>query len=160
LGGCAQSTRHIPAVKGFDVTRYIGTWYEIARLPHSFEKGLTHVTAEYALLPDGRISVLNKGYEPEKGEWKTARAKARLVQQGRGELRVTFFWPFSAAYRVIALDKDYEHAMVTSGTMKYFWVLSRTPEMDPKVLDDLLRRAKSYGFDLGRVIRVDQSPMK
>ena len=159
MAGCARSTKHIPAVAPFEIDHYIGTWYEIARLPHSFEKGLTHVTAEYRMGSGETILVVNKGYDAEKGRWKTSRAKARLASEdNRGELKVTFFWPFSARYRVIALDQeDYQYAVVTSSIMSYFWVLSRSPEMDAQLLEDLLTNARGYGFDLTELIMVDQS---
>lgn len=159
MTGCAQTTRHIPAVEPFDIERYVGTWYEIARLPHSFEEGLTHVTAQYTLTPQGTVLVVNRGYDPEKNEWRTARAKAKLTsKENRGELRVTFFWPFSAAYRVIDLDQEnYEYAMVTSSRMNYFWILSRSPEIDAQRLQQLLAKATDHGFDLTGLIMVDQT---
>jgi len=159
MSGCAASTKHIPSVEGFDQARYAGKWYEIIRLPHWFEEGLSHVTAEYTINPDGTIQVVNRGYDAESGEWEVARAKARLAgPEDRGELKVTFFWPFSGAYRIIELDHaDYQYAVVTGDTMEYFWILSRSPVMEESLLDSLLDRARVWGFDLTQMIRVDQT---
>jgi len=158
--GCAPGTRHIPAVEGFVLDRYLGKWYEIARLPHSFEEGLSHVTAEYSRRPDGTIQVVNRGYDAEAGRWRSATGRARPASdEGRGELRVTFFWPFWGAYRIIALDEEgYRYAMVTSSRMSYLWILSRSPTLPKETLCLRLAKARQYGFNLSRLILVDQSP--
>ena len=156
--GCARSTRSIEPVRGFDVHRYSGKWYEIARFPHSFEKGLTHVTAEYGLEKNGTISVLNKGYDPQKQKWKSARASARFSgPKDMGLLSVTFFKPFSAPYKIIHLDKEsYQYALLTSSSYKYLWILSRAPTMKRETLDSLIQKATSYGFDVTKLLLVEQ----
>ncbi|MCU0722899.1 MAG: lipocalin family protein, partial [Planctomycetes bacterium] len=105
LGGCAGIPDGIEAVKGFDVNRYLGKWYEIARFDHSFERGLTNVSATYSLREGGGIDVLNRGFEVEDGEWQTAKGKAYFVAEpDLARLEVTFFWPFYGGYNVFALD--------------------------------------------------------
>jgi len=152
-----ESTRNIPPVQEFDLNRYLGTWYEIVRMPHRFEKDLIKVTADYSLRPDGKIKVLNRGYKPSKGRWSEAKGKA-WVPDPRipARLKVSFFWPFSAEYKIIRLDADYRWALVTSGSTDYLWLLSRTPKMEPAAVDSLVRFAEEKGFDVDRLIRVEQ----
>jgi apolipoprotein D and lipocalin family protein len=139
----------------FSLDRYLGTWYEIARMPVSFEKDLDHVTATYSLRKDGKVEVVNKGYK--KGTEKVARGKAKFAgSTDIGHLRVSFFGPFYADYIIIALDTNYTYAMVTSSSHKYLWILSRTPKLDQKILDGLLAKAKELGFDTRKLIMVEQ----
>ncbi len=157
-GGCAgPPPEGIEAVRGFEVERYLGTWYEIARLDHSFERGLSRVTATYARRADGGIAVFNRGYDAADGDWSEIRGTARLM--GRPEvasLSVTFFWPFAGAYHIIALDRDgYEYAMVTSSNRSYLWILARRPDLDPAVLEALLARARGWGFATDELIFVE-----
>ena len=107
LGDCASAPEGLQPVTGFQAERYLGTWYEIARLDHSFERGLSKATAEYSKRDDGSIQVVNRGYDAQQGKWREARAVARFVgPTDVASLRVTFFWPFSGAYHVIVLDRD------------------------------------------------------
>ena len=153
LAGCAPSSAHIPAVRDFDSAKYMGKWYEIARLPHRFERGLERVTAEYSAAPDGSITVINRGTRGDEPRSITGKAKLKHpeVQPPAGELRVSFFGPFYSDYRVIELAPDYSYAVVTAGSRGYLWVLSRKPEMKKEQLDDILNRAKENGFDLGEL---------
>ena len=147
--GCGESTSHIPAVTNFDPVRYAGTWYEIARLPHRFERDMTNVRAEYTLRPDGRIDVVNRGVKD--GKEKEIHGIARKCEgypPGVGELEVSFFGPFYGKYRIIYLNEDHTTAMVTSGTMDYFWILARTPALSGDVLEELLRQAGDWGFSM------------
>ena len=152
LTGCG-STSDIAAVRGFEPERYMGTWYEIARLPHYFERDLDEVTAHYTLRDDGTVKVVNSGKRD--GEPKSATGTARLKDPDAkpltGELRVSFFRPFYADYRIIELAPDYSYAVVTAGSRDYLWVLSRRPTMDKAQLDAILNRAKDLGFDLGEL---------
>ncbi len=159
FSGCvAGSTRHIPAISNFNADRYFGVWYEIARADHRFERNLTHVTATYSRRADGQIHVLNRGYNTQKEKWVEAEARASFRGSSNdAELSVTFFWPFSAQYRIIEIGDDYEYAVVTSRSLKYFWVLSREPVMAEQQLDGILERAEKWGFDTQNLIRVDQS---
>lgn len=148
--GCGKSTSHIPAVTNFDPERFAGTWYEIARLPHWFERDLKNVRAEYALRPDGRIDVVNRGTNPD-GKEKVIRGIARKREgfpPSVGELEVSFFGPFYGPYRILYLKDDASLAMVTSDTMDYFWILSRTPSLPDPELQSLLTQAQTWGFSL------------
>jgi len=157
--GCASralSARHIPLAPEVDINRYTGTWYEIARLPNRFEKNLTRVTAAYSLLPDGRIKVVNRGFDSTSGTWKEVTGKAKIPDRSQPALlKVSFFWIFYSDYRIIDLDTDgYSWAMVTGKTKKYLWILSRTPVMDTDAYDSLVRKAASMGFDVMRLYTV------
>ena len=152
LTGCA-TTADIAAVQDFEPERYMGKWYEIARLPQYFERDLDEVTAEYTLKEDGDIRVVNSGKRGD--EPKSVTGNARLKHPDTkpltGELRVSFFWPFYADYRIIELAPDYSYAVVTAGSRDYLWVLSRTPTMDKDLLDAVLNRAQERGFDLAEL---------
>jgi apolipoprotein D and lipocalin family protein len=152
--GCTAPPKGLKPVEHFQLPRYLGTWYEIARLDHSFERGMDKVTAAYYLKPDGSVSVLNRGRDAKTGQYKTARGTA--VFTGKPDiaaLKVSFFRPFWAAYYVIALDKqDYSWAMVTSSSRKYLWILSRTPTLDPLILNELLAQAKDWKFETDKLI--------
>jgi apolipoprotein D and lipocalin family protein len=146
-------------VENFDLQRYLGTWYEMARLDHSFERGLSRVTAEYALNEDGTVSVLNRGWDAEAGRWKEARGTAECSgDPGTGSLKVTFFWPFSGDYHIIDLDREgYRWALVTGSSREYLWILSREPRLDPAVKAQLVAKAKEAGFDTETLVWVEQS---
>jgi apolipoprotein D and lipocalin family protein len=155
---CLGPRHDIPAVTGFDAQRYLGLWYEIARLPHGFEKDLIAVTADYRQNTDGTIAVVNRGYHPAKQKWSEAIGIARLPDgPSVGRLKVSFFRPFYADYRVIAMDADYRWAMVTTNRLTYLWILSRSPEMDPALTGRLIAQARDFGFDTAALIMVDQS---
>ena len=158
LIGC-ETTSDIAAVKDFEPERYMGTWYEIARLPQYFERDLDEVTAQYTLEDDGTIKVLNSGKRD--GESISAEGSAHLKEPDAkpltGEFRVTFFWPFFADYRIIELAPDYSYAVVTAGSRDYFWILSRKPTMSKEQLDGILDRAKAWGFDLTELEYPSQS---
>ena len=149
----------LKTVEHVDVKRYMGTWFEIARFPQRFEKGLVGVTAEYALLPDGNVRVLNTGHERDlNGELRTARGKARVVDTAtNAKLKVTFFWPFAGDYWILELGKDYEYAVVGDESRKYLWILSRTPQMDETIYNGLLERVKDKGFDISKLEKVPQN---
>jgi len=145
-------------VESVDLKRYLGTWYEIARFPHSFEKGLVGVTANYSFRKDGKIRVLNQGYKGTlDGKFSRAEGKAKVPDpKNTSRLKVSFFLFFYGDYYVLELDEDYQWAMIGSSSPNYFWILSRTPQMDPEVYQMLLDNAKKRGYDLGSLIEVDQ----
>lgn len=147
------------AVKGFDANRYLGTWYEIARLDHGFEKGMSHVSAEYGLRDDGSLTVLNKGFDIKSGKWQVSEAKAKFIDTPDiGRLKVSFFGPFYGSYNIIELDqKNYSYAMVTGPKPNFFWILSRDKKLDPTVMQQLIQKAKAMGFKLEKLIYVDQN---
>ncbi len=154
-----MSTESIPVVKEFDLDRYLGTWYEIARFPHRFERDLQQVTATYSLRDDGKIKVLNRGFNTDKDKWSEATGKAWVSDPALPALlKVSFFWPFAADYKIIVLEENYRYAMVTSKTKDYFWILSRTPEMDESTYSELIKKAQNWGFDTTQIIRVKQIP--
>lgn len=145
--GCASLPRNVETVKGFDLNRYLGTWYEVARLSHSFENGLTSVTAEYSLRPDGGVNVVNRGYSTQKKKWKTATGRAYFRgEKTTGELRVSFFRPFYGDYNIIELAGDYSYALVAGPDTSYLWILARTPELPNGTLEMLVTKARVLGF--------------
>nr|MCU0842239.1 lipocalin family protein [Thiobacillaceae bacterium] len=146
LGGCTGVPEGVQPVRGFDLDRYLGTWYEIARLDHSFERGLTDVSATYSRRGDGGVRVLNRGWDPGKGKWKEAEGKAYLLGAADvASLKVSFFGPFYGGYHVFALDPDYRWAMLSGPSRDYFWILARTPQLPDTVLQPLLARARQAG---------------
>ncbi len=150
---------NIKPVTNFELDRYLGKWYEIVRLPHKFEKDLVNVTATYQLREDGKVSVLNEGYLHSKdGKHKIAKGKAKFVgAQNVAHLKVTFFWLFYGDYIVFELDTiGYQYAMIGSSSYDYLWILSRTPKLDDEILNALIDRASSLGYDKGKFIFVGQ----
>ncbi|MEZ0317337.1 MAG: lipocalin family protein [Methylophilaceae bacterium] len=154
----------VQVVKSVDANQYLGTWYEIARLDHSFESGLDKVTATYSLREDGGIKVINKGFDTKKNEWKQAEGKAYFVdppnadKTNTGKLKVSFFGPFYGAYNIIELDKPYyNYVMVCGPNKSYFWILSRTPQLAYPIKQDLIAKAKELGFATDKLIYVNQS---
>lgn len=148
----------LPVVPGVDLNRYQGKWFEIARLPTSFQRKCAgDVTATYTLQPDGKVGVLNTCKKRD-GKLTEAKGTARLQDKkgSTAKLRVTFFWPFSGEYWIIDLDSEYTWAMVGTPNREYLWILSRTPELPAKTYNRLLARAKFLGFDTGRVRKTSQ----
>ena len=158
LSGCTGLPEDMEPVTGFDGDRYLGTWYEIARLDHSFERGLTNVRAEYSRNEDGSIKVINRGYNAEEEQWEKADGRAVFVEdENTGHLKVSFFGPFYASYVVFELDKDeYSYAYVTGYDRDYLWFLSRTPEVSEEAIEAFRDRARVEGFDLDELILVGQ----
>ena len=158
LGGCVGIPEGTEPVKDFSLEQYLGTWYEIARMDHRFERGLSNVTAEYRSKDDGGVRVLNRGFNTTKASWKEAEGKAYFVGDPTvGQLKVSFFGPFYASYNVIALDqKDYQWSLVTGPDKDYLWILSRTPTLDQVVVDELVSRAGSLGYKTDELIFVSQ----
>jgi apolipoprotein D and lipocalin family protein len=157
--GCTGTPEGIVAVDRFELNRYLGTWYEIARIENRFERGTEQVTADYSLRDDGKVRVFNKGYDPVGKQWKTAEGKAKFAGDPTvGSLEVSFFGPFYGGYTVFDLDREnYSWAMVSGYSRSYFWILSRTPIMDRALFERLLSEAHSKGFDTLKVIRTRQS---
>lgn len=160
-GACTGLPDGVEPVSGFDADRYLGKWYEIARLDHSFERGLSRVTAEYSLRDDGGISVINRGYKAGSDEWEQAEGKAFFVRsRDEGYLKVSFFGPFYGAYVVFGLDQDdYQYSFVSGPDRSYLWLLARTPTVEKQIMDRFVARAEELGFPTGKLIIVDQSPL-
>jgi len=153
---CTKIPKGIEAVDGFDVTRYTGTWYEIARLDNRFERGLENISATYTLRKDGGIDILNQGLDLEDGTPEKAEGKGYFIQEpNKGRLKVSFLGPFYSSYNIIALDKNrYSYAMVTGPNKSYLWILSRTRQIPKEILDRLIAQAKSQGFETDKLIFV------
>lgn len=154
LSGCLSIPQNVKPVDGFELSKYLGKWYEIARLDHSFERGLDNVTAEYFLRDDGGVRVVNKGFSATENKWKEAEGKAYFVRDPQeGYLKVSFFGPFYGAYIVFELDKEaYQYTFVTSYDKSYLWLLARTPEVSDALLDRFVRRAAELGFETDKLI--------
>ena len=144
----------LEVVTHIELEKYLGKWYEIARLPFRFEEGCTDITATYSLSKDGNVSVLNECLK--NGKLKQAKGKAKVVDKNTGaKLKVTFFWPFSADYWIINLGENYDYAVVGSPSRKYLWILSRTPQMDDKLFSQLVESVKSKGFNVENLIKTN-----
>ena len=154
--GCTRVPKGLEPVSGFDGQRYLGRWYEIARLDHSFERNLSNVSAMYTAKENGEISVLNRGYNEKSGNWKQIKGSARFIDnESVGSLKVSFFGPFYGGYHVIALDTvDYSYAMVAGPSLSYLWILSRTTALNEAIYSRLVSRAAELGFDTTKLIRV------
>lgn len=157
LVGCVSLPDKVVPVDNFDKDRYLGTWYEIARLDHSFERGLSNVSAEYSLREDGGIRVLNRGYSKEEGEWSEAEGKGYFVySEDIGHLKVSFFGPFYGSYAIFGLDKeDYQYAWVAGNNTNYLWLLAREPEVSDELIEAFETRAEELGFDTDELIYVE-----
>ena len=159
LSGCVTQPDNIVPVEHFDTARYLGKWYEIARMDHSFERGLTHVSAEYSLRDDGGLKVVNRGYKAADAKWKEAVGKAYFVgAPDRGFLKVSFFGPFYGSYIVFDLDQqNYGYSLISGPDKSYFWLLARTPTLDEATKQRLVAKAQSLGFDTSKLIYVPQN---
>lgn len=157
LSGCVGIPDAVTPVNNFQLERYLGRWYEIARLDHSFERGLSRVTADYSLRPDGGVRVVNRGYSEKEKAWKEAEGKAYFVNEaGSGHLKVSFFGPFYGSYVVFELDhENYQYALVCGPNKSYLWMLARSPEVPDTLKKTLAEKAAALGFDTGQLIYVD-----
>ena len=158
LAACTGMPEGVKPVSGFELDRYLGKWYEIARLDHSFERGLSRVTAEYSLREDGGVRVVNRGFSAAKGEWDEAEGKAYFVESpDLGYLKVSFFGPFYGSYVVFELDReDYQYAFISGPDTSFLWLLARTPTVSVEVLRRFIERSQALGFDTDSLVLVDQ----
>jgi len=158
LGACTGVPKGVTPVTGFDGDRYLGKWYEIARLDQRFERDLDNVTATYSKRADGTIKVVNRGWNTKKGEWKDITGRAQFLgDQTVGSLKVSFFWPIWAGYHVIALDPGYRFAMVSGPNKEYLWILSREKTLPNRDLYPLIDKARALGFDVNALTFVTQN---
>jgi len=140
----------------FNLEKYMGTWYEIARFDHRFERNLQNVTATYKLMPNGKVQVINKGnYQTVNGPQKTAIGKAKVKSLEKRHLRVSFFWIFYSDYKILELDPDYKYALIGSKSPNYFWILSRTPQLSDSIRTQLIQKAELLGYDTQKLIWVE-----
>ncbi len=161
LSACSnQLPEGVEPVNGFEISRYLGTWHEIARLDHRFERGLTRVTANYSLRDDGGLKVINRGFDQATGEWREAEGRAFFVSDRQtGHLKVSFFGPFYGAYGIIELDKtDYQYALISGPDRAYLWLLAKTPTLANDIKRNLVAKAKNLGYPVDRLIWLDNPP--
>lgn len=160
VSGCAvgQKGLTMKTVQNFKVEQFMGTWYEIARFPHSFERNLVGVTATYRLKPNGKVEVINQGYKNNlEGKVKRAKAFAKIPNPNEpGRLKVYFFWPFGADYLILDIAPDYQWALVGSSSPKFLWILHRAPQMDSELFSTIVNKARQLGYDIDRLEMVPQ----
>jgi apolipoprotein D and lipocalin family protein len=156
LNGCLGMPDSVKPITNFQINQYLGKWYEIARLDHSFEEGLSQVSAEYKLKDDGGVSVINRGFLADKGEWKEAEGKAYFVNaQDEGYLKVSFFGPFYGSYVIFELDHvNYQYAFVSGPNSEYLWLLARTPTVPDEILEKFVSMSQERGFATENLIYV------
>lgn len=156
FSACATIPKGVVAVTDFDQEKYLGKWYEIARFDFRFEKDLNNTTANYSVNPDGSIRVQNRGYNYVKKEWSESIGKAKFVGDPTvAMLKVSFFGPFYAGYNVIALDADYQYALVSGDDLKYLWILAREKTIPDEIKKSYVDLAESLGFDTSQLIWVE-----
>lgn len=157
LASCASIPEGIEPVTNFKIDLYLGKWYEIARLDHSFERGLQYVTAEYSRHENGGIRVINRGLNQQTNSWNKAEGRAYFVETNdKGYLKVSFFRPFYGAYVIFKLGKNYEYALITSNDRSYLWILSRTPTITSELKTELIKQISQQGFKTQELIFVKQ----
>lgn len=158
IGGCLGMPQSVKPVSKFELNNYLGKWYEVARLDHSFERGLSQVSAEYSIKDDGGVKVINRGFSAEDNEWQEAEGKAYFVNEAtEGYLKVSFFGPFYGSYVIFELDhENYQYAFVSGPNSDYLWLLSRTPTIAPEVMEKFVSMSKSRGFNTEDLIYVEQ----
>lgn len=157
IGCTTGKPNNIQPITNFDINRYLGQWYEIVRLDHSFERGLDRVTATYSLDTDNTIKVINRGFNSHTQQWQQAQGKAKFVAQPHlGYLKVSFFGPFYGSYIIFELEDDYSAALISSYNYDYLWILSRDKKLDPTVLERYIHRAKLVGFNTDNLIYPQQ----
>ena len=154
--GCVGIPKNVTPISNFNLEKYLGKWYEIARLDHSFERGLTKVTADYSLRNDGGVRVLNRGYSEKEAKWKEVEGKAYFVKQpDQGYLKVSFFGPFYGSYVIFELDHEgYQYSLVSGPNKSYLWILARDPEIGEELKKALIEKAATLGFDTNKLIFV------
>jgi apolipoprotein D and lipocalin family protein len=158
LSACSGIPEGTSAVDDFELERYLGRWYEVARFDHSFEEGLDCVTADYSLRDDGGVRVINRGVNLSENEADVAEGKAYFVEEKNiGRLKVSFFGPFYAGYNILELDDDYGWALVSGPDRDYLWILSRTPELPAATEQRLVDRAAELGFPVKELLEVEQA---
>jgi lipocalin len=149
-----KTTQELKTVDYVDLERYQGKWYEITKIPNRFEKNLIYVTANYTLKENGKIKVLNDGYNTKKGKYEKAVGEAKV--NGPGKLGVSFFKPFYGDYYIMELDEDYQWVLVGSPSRDYLWILARTPQISEELITELSKKAENAGFDISRLERMEQ----
>ena len=158
LFSCSTIPKGVEAVQPFDKEKYLGKWFEIARLDFKFERNLNNTTAQYSVNPNGTIKVVNRGYNTKTGEWKEAEGKAKFVgDDDIAMLKVSFFGPFYSGYNVIAIDPEYQYALVAGKNLKYLWILAREPDMPEDVKNNYLEIAEEAGYNTEDLLWVEHN---
>ena len=164
LSSCIGIPKNVKVVDSVDASQYLGTWYEIARLDHTFERDLEKVTATYSMREDAGIKVINRGFNTKTHEWEAAEGKAYFIdplnadKTNTGRLKVSFFGPFYGAYNIMVLDKPYyNYVMICGPDKSYLWILARTPQLTYPIKQHLIAQAKELGFDTEKLIHVPQN---
>lgn len=162
MAACTGELKGANVVSDFEIDRYLGTWYEIARLDHRFERGLTNVTANYTLRDDGGVRVVNRGFQTKKGEWDEAVGKAYFVDSPDvGRLKVSFFGPFYGGYNILELDiEDYQYALVAGPNRSYLWILARSPDLSEAIVQSLVEKARDLEFPVEKLIYVSHDTVE
>lgn len=155
---CASIPKEVTAVKNFQKEKYLGKWYEIARIDFRFEKNLNNTTAEYSEAENGKIKVVNSGFDYTRNKWKKAVGKAKFAGDDKtGMLKVSFWGPFYAGYNVIKIDENYTCSLVAGKNFNYLWILSKTPTIPDNVKAEYVQYAQSLGFDTSRLVWVEHN---
>ncbi len=158
LSACMGMPEKVQPVDNFELQRFLGTWYEIARLDHSFERGLSQVTAQYTLKDNGMVEVKNQGFDTDKKKWKDAIGKAKLAgDTDEGYLKVSFFGPFYSSYVIFELGSNYDYAFVSGFNTDYLWLLARKPEISEELKQRFIAEAQKRGFDTQQLIFVEHN---
>jgi len=155
---CSSANKEVEVVNNFSKEKYLGKWYEIARMDFKYEKDLNNTTAEYSAIDGNKIKVVNRGYNYKTGEWKEAVGKAKFkTTEDKGELLVSFFGPFYGAYNIVELDPDYQYSLVMGGSETTLWILSRSKTIPSQIKEKYLTKAKELGFDVSKFIWVEHN---
>lgn len=150
---CTSIPKGVEAVSSFEKAKYLGKWYEIARFDFKFERNLNNTTATYSLNEDGSIKVDNQGYDTLNGEWKQATGKAKFVgDESLAMLKVSFFGPFYSGYNVIAIDSEYQYALVSGASLDYLWILSRKTTIPEEIKSKYLKIANDFGYNTANLL--------
>lgn len=161
LFSCATIPKGAEAVQAFEKEKYLGKWYEIARMDFKFEKNLNNTTAVYSINDNGTIKVVNRGFNTKEEEWTQAMGKAKFVgDENVGMLKVSFFGPFYSGYNVIAVDQNYKYALVAGKSLKYLWILSRDTDIPKEIKDKYLEMAEDIGYDTSTLLWVSHDKIK
>jgi apolipoprotein D and lipocalin family protein len=156
FNSCSTIPKGATAIKPFDKEKYLGKWYEIARMDFKYERGLNNTTAEYSVRDDGKIKVDNKGFKTQTKEWKQAIGKAKFVgEQNVAMLKVSFFGPFYSGYNVIALDNEYKYALVAGKNLNYLWILSRETTIPENIKQNYLKIAENLGYKTSELLWIE-----
>lgn len=157
LTACTGVPHKVQPVSNFELDKYLGEWHEIARLDHSFERGMNQVTATYSLRDDGGVKVVNRGYSEIEKQWSEAEGKAYFVDKNdEGYLKVSFFGPFYGSYVIFELEKEnYQYAFISGPNLDYLWLLSRTPKVPESIIEKFFKMSKERGFNTSEIIIVD-----